>query len=279
MAQNDTLPFVRFAKRIQYVNRGTQLVAAYDCRLFMPLSDGGTITIEDARYPLKRFDLFYVPPATPYRIESGDLISLLVFNFDHSRRYAEKKRHMRPVPVDTLVKEKVCGDIPDAFLRPMVLKRMELLHARLLAAVKEMAFPEKQSERMAALLLAECLVTMERAYIKPTSKKEEALTEAALVFLDEHATEKDCEEKLAAFLSYHPYYINRILKKLTGETVHSYVLRARVNAAAALLRAGMYKNEEIAEMVGLPNPAHFAKTFRRYMGVTPSAYRKSPPPL
>ncbi len=279
MAFNEALPFVRFAQKILYVNRASLLVAAYDCRLFMPLSDGGSITIKGTRYPLKRFDLIYIPPATPYRIESGDFISLFAINFDHSRCHAHQKKHMRPVALDAFDEKKALITAPDAFSAPMVCKRMELLHLKLSEIVKETAFHEEQNERMASLLLAECLIALERAHKNHTSEKEEALVESTLAFLEEHATEKDCEEKLAAALSYHPYYINRILKKRTGETVHSYVLRTRVQAAAALLRAGVYKNEEIAAMVALPNPAHFAKTFRHYMGITPSAYRKAPPPL
>ena len=278
MAHTD-LPFVRFAKKILYVNRGPTIVAAYDARLFMPLSDGGSITIEETKYPLRRFDLFYIPPGVPYRIESGDFISLISINFDHTRFYEEQKKHRRPVSVELFDKSRLINDAPEAFSRPIVLKRMELLHQKVLETVKETSLPDGQGERMASLLLAECLVHILRAHEHPVSEKEEALTETALAFLEEHATERDCEEKLCALLSYHPYYINRILKKHTGETVHSYVLRMRMNMAAALLRAGAYKNEEIAAMVGLPNPAHFAKTFRRYMGVTPSAYRKAPPAL
>ena len=278
MAHTD-LPFVRFAKKILYVNRGPTVVAAYDARLFMPLSDGGSITIEETKYPLRRFSLFYLPPGVPYRIESGDFISLIAINFDHTRRYEEQNETRRPVAVELFDESLVLRDAPEVFSRPIVLRHMELLHQRLLEIVKETALPDGQGERMSSLLLAECLVHILRAHEHPLSEKEEALTKAALAFLDEHATEKDCEEKLFALLSYHPYYVNRILKKHTGETVHSYVLRARVNAAAALLRAGVYKNERIAAMVGLPNPAHFAKTFRRYTGMTPSAYRKAPPAL
>ena len=279
MAFDDTLPLVRFAGKILYANRDRRFVAAYDCRIFMPLSDGGHITIGSEQYPLNRFGLFYIPPATPYCIESDSLISLIVINFDFSRRYAEEKALLPLVAPEVFDPLRMRGDVPASFFEPITGKRMEMLEPRLTEIIKETAFADEGSERMASLLLAECLLVLARMRMKPTTDKENALADAALAFIEEHATEKNCEEALCTALAYHPYYINRIFKKRTGETVHSYVLRSRVRTAAALLRAGVYKNEEIAAMVGLPNPAHFAKTFRHYMGVTPSAYRKSPPAL
>ena len=98
-----------------------------------------------------------------------------------------------------------------------------------------------------------------------------------LSYLNEHIADPLCETELAKELSYHPYYLNRILKKCTGQTIHSYVLRERIRRASALLLTEDATNEQIGVRVGIPNAAHFAKLFRRFTGMTPSAYRKNPP--
>ncbi len=279
MTGNEGLPFIRFADSILYTNKSKSFHLAYDARLFMPLADGGTVTIENEHHALKRFDIIYIPPGTPYRFECAEISPLIAVNFDFSNSFAEQKTLLSPVLCASFDPSLLHGDIPDTFRRPIRRAHAESLHATLTALIKEMRYPDTHSATMASLLLCQCLLCIERMRKKPVSSKEENLTETALAFIDEHAPERDCEEKLVALLAYHPYYINRIFKKHTGETVHSYLLRARVRLAAALLRAGKHKNEEIAVMVGLPNPAHFAKTFRHYMGMTPSAYQKSPPLL
>lgn len=278
MTGQSALPFVHFADSILYANRAESFHTAYVARLFMPLKDGGTVTVGGKCHPLKRFDLIYIPPATPYRFHCAEISPLIAVNFDFSERFSSQKT-FRPVFQTDFDPALVHGDVPNAFAAPMRFPRAEPLHALLISLIKEHLSPDAYGRRMANLLLAQILLWVERMGETPLSSKEENISSKAIAFLNEHAAESDCEEKLAVFLAYHPYYINRIFKKHTGETVHSYLLRVRVRLAAAMLRENEKKNEEIAALVGLPNPTHFAKIFRRYMGMTPTSYRKAPPPL
>lgn len=60
---------------------------------------------------------------------------------------------------------------------------------------------------------------------------------------------------------------------ITGKTPHRYILDARVERAAELLRHTHLSLTDIAAQVGLSSQSHFNLVFKRYFDVTPRAYR------
>ncbi len=64
--------------------------------------------------------------------------------------------------------------------------------------------------------------------------------------------------------------------QLVGEPPLHYVTRWRMQKAAALLRGGESTLGEIAARVGYESEAAFSKAFKRWSGVAPGAYRRSP---
>jgi AraC family transcriptional regulator len=65
----------------------------------------------------------------------------------------------------------------------------------------------------------------------------------------------------------------RQFKRLTGLSPHQYVLRRRVERAAALLKSGEVCLKGLAPDVGFSSQSHLTEAFRRVYGVTPGAYR------
>jgi AraC family transcriptional regulator, regulatory protein of adaptative response / methylphosphotriester-DNA alkyltransferase methyltransferase len=59
-----------------------------------------------------------------------------------------------------------------------------------------------------------------------------------------------------------------------GTTVRAELTAVRMKRAAELLLGSSLSVREVACLVGYRQPAHFADTFRRGYGVTPSQYRK-----
>ncbi len=64
-------------------------------------------------------------------------------------------------------------------------------------------------------------------------------------------------------------------KELLGETPLEYLTNWRMYKATALLQGEDEKLFQVARSVGYDSDAAFGKTFKRVMGVTPSAYRRS----
>ena len=69
-------------------------------------------------------------------------------------------------------------------------------------------------------------------------------------------------------------YFSRSFRAAFGETPHRYLLRRRMERAKALLRDGDLPVTEVCLAVGFTSLGSFGNAFRRYVGVTPTAYRE-----
>jgi len=78
---------------------------------------------------------------------------------------------------------------------------------------------------------------------------------------------------LSAVTYMSPYHFARLFKRATGVSPHRFVLQRRIDAATALLADSSYSIKSIARTVGFTTASHFATTFRRMIGVTPTVYR------
>ncbi|WP_186297732.1 AraC family transcriptional regulator [Sedimenticola selenatireducens] len=80
---------------------------------------------------------------------------------------------------------------------------------------------------------------------------------------------------LAKRACYSPYHFQRIFKQITGESVHDYIRRCRLEWAANLL---IYNPDtvivEIATECGFHSNASFNHAFKSFFGCSPSIWRK-----
>jgi AraC family transcriptional regulator len=79
--------------------------------------------------------------------------------------------------------------------------------------------------------------------------------------------------ELAAEAGLSRFHLLRLFKQHTGETPARFHLRLRIDLARRLLRTTTASVSEIAVRCGFVDSSHFAKTFRRQAGTSPTAYR------
>jgi AraC family transcriptional regulator len=70
-----------------------------------------------------------------------------------------------------------------------------------------------------------------------------------------------------------PAHFARLFKQATGRTPHQYVLHCRLEHAKQLLAETTLPLSEIACQVGCADHSHLTRLFRRYVGLSPKAYR------
>ncbi|WP_010273337.1 response regulator transcription factor [Paenibacillus senegalensis] len=70
-----------------------------------------------------------------------------------------------------------------------------------------------------------------------------------------------------------PNYLGTLFKKVTGESFVRYLTRLRIEQAKRYLQKPSIKVNEIGHSVGFENYPHFAKTFRKLNGCSPTEYR------
>ncbi len=98
------------------------------------------------------------------------------------------------------------------------------------------------------------------------------------LWIDKHL-EGDCSnESLTGISGYSPDTLNRYFHRETGMSPQSYVRRLRISKGAVLLRQTNKGVDEIAEICGFCNRAHFHRAFRERTGVTPIEFRKGSRP-
>lgn len=81
-------------------------------------------------------------------------------------------------------------------------------------------------------------------------------------------------ESLADLAGYTPYYFSKLFRDITGLNVIDYIRRVRINKAKELLSRDDIKVGDIPVMIGLTNSSNFYSTFKKDVGLTPSAYRE-----
>ncbi|WP_059044342.1 response regulator transcription factor [Paenibacillus rubinfantis] len=80
-------------------------------------------------------------------------------------------------------------------------------------------------------------------------------------------------ETLSGIFNYNTAYLGKLFKNTTGEYFNTYLDKVRIEKAKAYLEEGL-KVYQVAEKVGYTNVDYFHSKFRKYVGTSPSAYRK-----
>ena len=68
-----------------------------------------------------------------------------------------------------------------------------------------------------------------------------------------------------------PSYLSDLIKKITGETAGRYIKNYMAQLARNRLISGM-NSSEVAYSLGFEYPQHFARTFKKITGMTPTQY-------
>lgn len=94
-------------------------------------------------------------------------------------------------------------------------------------------------------------------------------------YLSQNSSKSITLDDLASEFFLSKYYICRVFKEVTGYTVSEYINIHRIQSAKRYLEETDYTIAEIAELVGYGSMAHFEKTFKTYMTISPLKYRKT----
>jgi len=82
-------------------------------------------------------------------------------------------------------------------------------------------------------------------------------------------------DALAAEAGLSVYHFARAFKQTVGLPPHHYLLQQRIQRAAQLIESTDRPLSEIALSLGFSDQSHFAKHFSRFMGSTPSVFRRA----
>ncbi len=92
-------------------------------------------------------------------------------------------------------------------------------------------------------------------------------------YIKSHICESLTIEDIADALCISKSHLSHTIKRETGETVHAWILKEKINLARLMLSKDVYCMNEVWGLLGFCSQSHFAKCFRQVTGLTPSQFR------
>lgn len=108
---------------------------------------------------------------------------------------------------------------------------------------------------------------------KPRASDVQILT--AVKWLDRNCCGTVTLDQTAAEAGISPRHFHRLFKARTGQTFHTYVQNKRINHSCKMLETTALSVMEISYAVGYKDLKSFYRVFKKIVGSTPSAYRRS----
>ncbi|MFF2483869.1 response regulator [Paenibacillus sp. NPDC058071] len=93
-------------------------------------------------------------------------------------------------------------------------------------------------------------------------------------YIENHFNEKVSLQDLADRFYISRESISRLYKKIFGTNLFNHIIQLKIDQAKLMLMDERHvKVREIVDMLGFTDESHFSKTFKKYTGQSPSAYR------
>ncbi|MBD6618665.1 helix-turn-helix transcriptional regulator [Komarekiella sp. 'clone 1'] len=96
----------------------------------------------------------------------------------------------------------------------------------------------------------------------------------AIAYINDNLDQNLSLAEIAAVVQMSPHYFASLFKQSTGIAPHQYVTKCRVERAKYLLTQEL-SVIQVSQLVGFQSQSHFAKVFRKYIGVTPQIFKKA----
>lgn len=97
----------------------------------------------------------------------------------------------------------------------------------------------------------------------------------AILQIEERLFERIPVQSLAHEVFASKFHFHRLFRKITGSTVHQYILNRKLSEASKMLLESPYPIAFIADKIGFESHEGFCRAFKNRLGVSPSLYRKT----
>lgn len=255
---------------------------ARDCRFLYVLKGTCTLHTEETDFLLVPNSLVYYPCGISYYFESTTKdsatdLEYITINFDFTYDYSHIKKCLLPIKTELFNPQKLLPtnqdiDIP-VFSAPFVIEDIPHIKEDLLRLAKMFHKVNPYAEHICSSILNTVIYSV--LYTMAQENTSNTVVENIKNYIDNHYSEEITNSTLAKRFNYHPYYINTIFRQLTGDTLHKYLMKYRINRSQELLLSTDMSIHQIATACGFSSQAHFSTYFKKLNHTTPQDFRKN----
>ena len=101
------------------------------------------------------------------------------------------------------------------------------------------------------------------------------IVERAMAYMEAHCAERLSLGDVAGHVYVSPWHLSKLINRHAGQSFFDILGRLRMERAKVLLANPELRVGDVAEQTGYSDVAHFSKSFKRFAGMTPGAYRDS----
>ena len=269
----DISPFLRNVVPINFIPMQEYGIAG-DCHFFF-MEDGCTAHIDGVSYNIAKDCAVLVPAGVMYYFECKAPIRMIAVNFDYTQSASEilsPKPPRRP----ELFREEQITERPDfedysILNRPMVLENMWSLRQQIESVLNEFECKRQFYREIAEAKFKNVIFEIMRAAIQ--GSKSSATVDLMIEYIHSHYSEDIDNDSVANSVGYHSYYLNRLMKSVTGTTIRQYIINYRIEMAKRYMQQSELSICAVAELCGYKNLSNFSVDFKKKTGVSPSRYR------
>ncbi|MBD0369944.1 MAG: helix-turn-helix transcriptional regulator [Pyrinomonadaceae bacterium] len=124
-------------------------------------------------------------------------------------------------------------------------------------------------------LMLEIVAEASRHSLRKSGHKPPLWLRQAREILDEQFSETVTLVALSETVGVHPVHLAREFRRFYHCTVGGYVRKRRIEFACRQMSTTDFALSDIAHAAGFFDQSHFARTFKRVVGLTPSEYRRA----
>ncbi len=244
--------------------------------------------VEGVKYPLRAGDVIIIPPYKAHVIVSQGEEPLVqyIMHFD----FFEDKKRIKLLHKDILeddnymecISEKEREACPEVLLASVPDGERNDLVRRYLCMLHEFKEERPGKELM---IKADCTALLVMSFrnvrdASPEGAEEEAKKTKAWVIIEraiEYINRKGVidtpdNQMIADALDVTPNYLTKIFQDYLGIPLHKYVMNLKVEKAQQFLLTGKMNVTEAARMAGFSSIHVMSKTFKKYLGISPSEF-------
>ena len=158
----------------------------------------------------------------------------------------------------------------DYFTKPLQI-------AEVLKCFRDLQALHRQQRQSAPreFLERQCSMPVDSRFQASGSSRDARAVRDAITYVERNLHTKISQTAVAEISGMSCSQFSRSFKQVHGTTFQEYVLRRRMGEAVRLLKNPSASVTDVCFTVGFNDQSHFSRIFRRYIGVTPSVYKKN----